>query len=142
MVELRECIDGIDCGVENQLRPLRPSRVWQRNHAQSGTIQQYRQPFNASIGSACGLEGPDPEVTVVFKPHMAWPDQVRRHRGRTTDYVPDMFGNDLLVPQSVLYGTHGAGAAKNVRRMLDGVARVHALSRKDAKIARRNFASL
>ena len=62
-----------------------------------------------------------------------------RGKGRSTDYVLHVFGDDLLIPDAVLHGAHRAGFIEGTGSLRDRSPGMNRLGGDDAIVAARKF---
>src|SRR6266566_1187411 len=138
MVEERQRAHGICRRIEDQLRPLGATCVFERDNVHAAAIEQVRKSLDKLIGRARRLERPDPRVAVDVKADVPRSDKMTCRKRRSPNHVSDMLGKNLFVANAVLHRAHRAARTEDVFRLLDGRAGVRAFRGNNAKIANRN----
>src|SRR5262249_38321514 len=127
---------------EDQFGPLRTTSVFERNDAKPREIEEGGELLHAFERSFCWFERSNPRIPVDVEADMARGDDVAGGKRGAANHEGHVFGEDFLVANSILHGTHGAAFAKQVSSLLNGRTRMHALGGDDAEIALRNLAGI
>src|SRR5947208_1609205 len=139
MMQQRERANGIGGSVEDQLRPLSPARILERDAAHAAAIEKVRESFDEFVRRAGGLKRSDPGIAIDVKAHMAGFDDMSGRKRRASNHVFDVLGEDFLVANAVLHGTHRTGWTEDLLCLLDRGACVCAFCGHDAEITSRNL---
>src|SRR5437764_15289844 len=138
MMQQRERANGIRGSIEEQLRPLRPARVLERDDTHRAAIEKVRKFFDEFVRCAGGLKRSDPGIAIDVKAHMACFDHMSGRKSRASNHVFDVLGEDFLVANAVLHGTHRTGWTEGLLCLLDRSAYGCAFCGYDAEITSRH----
>src|SRR3954470_5205120 len=85
VVKLRQCSHRISSRVEDELCPLRPARVRQRDGVHPRPRQKAREFLNSSHRSAGRLERPNPGITANVEANVPGADHVPGGKSSTAN---------------------------------------------------------
>ena len=131
-----ERADRVRRGVEDDLAPLRGSRIGDGRRGHPAARARVREPRDLVRVRRLRLEGAERRLALDVPLHDAGLDDLPRRKRRAADDPRDVLRDDLLVPDAVLHGRDRA-AGEGVRRRCDRALGVHRLRRDDPEVARR-----
>lgn len=136
MMQQRECTNGICRRIENQLGPLGPTRIHERNDMHAASIEKVRESFYKFVRRVRRLERANPGIPTNVKANVAWFDEVPGGKRGAPNYVFDVVGDNFFVANTVLHGAHGTVWAEDLSCLLDRRSGVRAFRGDDAEVAR------
>src|SRR5207248_11087818 len=90
MMQQRERANGIGGSIEDQLRPLSPARILERDAAHAAAIEKVRESFDELVRRAGGLKRSDPGIAIDVKAHVAGFDHMSGRKSRAANHVFDV----------------------------------------------------
>src|SRR5579862_230291 len=142
VVQKRKRADGIGGGIEDELGPLRSTRVGKSDCVHAGASDEAGKFFDSFHRSFGRLEGTDPGVALDVEANVSGRDGVACGKSCAPNYELHLFGDDFFVTHAVLYGANRAVVVEDVRGLGNGIPSVDRLGRDNAKVAARKFAGV